>query len=172
MHYGIVDNHHWVSGRQFLDAVAIGLDLTGPGRDHGELRRLPRRRAWARSCHRRDFSCRVTSSSSCPVVWSALPEAPTRAGFVEGATARLRAAIAGASYVLARGAITDTWTIVIYLAALGVLVRSKSTSPTSCRGGLRRALPSPEGDRVIVSCVPSLSPPSQRQRFLVWILKP
>ncbi len=38
-------------------------------------------------------------------------------------------AIAGAGYVLARRAITDTWTILIYRVALGELVRLKVSEP-------------------------------------------
>src|SRR5207253_3236108 len=30
MHHGIVDSHHWVNERQFLDAVAMGLISPGP----------------------------------------------------------------------------------------------------------------------------------------------
>jgi chromate transporter len=44
LHQGLVHDHHWLTEQQFVDAVAIGLISPGAGRDHGDLRRLPRRR--------------------------------------------------------------------------------------------------------------------------------
>src|SRR4051812_12243349 len=41
LHQGLVEDHHWLTEQQFVDAVAMGLDQPRPGRDHGRLRRLP-----------------------------------------------------------------------------------------------------------------------------------
>jgi chromate transporter len=54
---------------------------------------------------------------------------PRVQGFVKGATAAAGGAIAGASYVLARGAVTDAATIAIYVVALAVLWRFKVKEP-------------------------------------------
>jgi chromate transporter len=130
MHHGVVDTHHWVSDRQFLDAVAMGLISPGPvvimatfvGYLAGGLA----------------GAAVATAAIFVPVfVFVVIPgrwflryqRHPRLQGFVKGATAAAGGAIAGATYVLARGAIVDTATVVVYVVALGVLWRFKLPEP-------------------------------------------
>jgi chromate transporter len=130
MHHGVVDSHHWVSERQFLDAVAMGLISPGPvvimSTFVGYLAG--------------GFSGAVIATIAIfapvfffvviPGRWFLKHQKNRRVqGFVKGATAAATGAIAGASYVLARGAITDWKTILVYLAALGVLWQFKIKEP-------------------------------------------
>jgi chromate transporter len=130
MHHGVVDTHHWVSEREFLDAVAMGLISPGPvvimATFVGYLAG--------------GFAGAVVATFAIflPVYFFVVipgrwfmrhRQNPRVQGFVKGATAAAGGAIAGATYVLARGAVTDWTTVGVYLAALGVLWRWKVNEP-------------------------------------------
>ncbi len=130
MHHGVVDSYHWVTERQFLDAVAMGLISPGPvvimstfvGYLAGEM----------------SGAVIATVAIFLPVFffvvipgrWFVRHQKNRRVqGFVKGATAAAVGAIAGASYVLARGAIVDWKTILVYGIALAVLWRFNVKEP-------------------------------------------
>jgi chromate transporter len=130
MHHGVVDSHHWVTERQFLDAVAMGLISPEPvvimstfvGYLAGGV----------------TVAIIATIAIFLPVFffvvipgrWFLKHQHNRRVtGFVTGATAAAGGAIAGATYVLARGTITGAKTILVYLVALAVLWRFKVHEP-------------------------------------------
>ena len=47
-----VDKHHWMTGTQFLNAVALGQVTPGPGHAHGRRRRLRGARRRRRAARR------------------------------------------------------------------------------------------------------------------------
>jgi chromate transporter len=127
---GVVHQHHWLTQRQFLDAVAMGLITPGPvvitaafigylvGGLPGAL---------------------VATVAIFTPIWLGvvLPgrwflrhtDNPQVRAFVKGATAAAAGAIAGATVVLTRQAITDLPTIMIALVSLGLLWRFKVKEP-------------------------------------------
>ena len=98
---------HWLTERQFLDAVAVAMITPGPGRHHGRVHRLPGRGPARRDGRRaRRRSCRATcSSSSRRRTSGASPTTRSVQAFVDGVTAAATGAIAGAAFVLGRRAI-------------------------------------------------------------------
>jgi len=127
---GVVTSHHWLNNRQFLDAVAIGLITPGPvvitatfiGYLVGGL----------------TGAIVATIAIFLPIYFGVvLPgrwflrhkDNPQVKAFVRGATAAAAGAIAGATVVLTRGAVTDLTTAAIALATLGVLLRYKVKEP-------------------------------------------
>ena len=123
---GVVQQHHWLSERQFLDAVAVSLITPGPvvitvafigylvaGVQGGTLAAL---------------------GTFLPVYLSVVLLAPPFKrysgnarvkAFVSGVTAAATGALAGAVIVLGRRAITDRVTVAIALVALIVVARWK-----------------------------------------------
>jgi len=127
---GVVTGHHWLNNRQFLDAVAMGLITPGPvvitatfiGYLVGGL----------------TGAVVATIAIFLPIYFGVvLPgrwflrhkDNPQVKAFVRGATAAAAGAIAGATVVLTRGAVTDLTTAAIALATLGVLLRYKVKEP-------------------------------------------
>jgi chromate transporter len=127
---GVVAQHHWLSERQFVDAVAMGLITPGPvvitatfiGYLVGGL-----------------AGAVVATVAIFTPIWLGvvLPgrwflrhqHSPQVKAFVRGATAAAAGAIAGATIVLARQAVTDLPTVLIALASLGVLWRFRVKEP-------------------------------------------
>jgi chromate transporter len=130
LHEGVVDTYHWLTERQFLDAVAMGIITPGPvvimATFVGYLAA-----GFAGAClasfavffpvwvfnviigryflrHRRNLQVRA---------------------FVKGATAAAVGAIAGAAILLGQGAILDVVTAVVFLVALAVLYFKKLKEP-------------------------------------------
>jgi chromate transporter len=127
---GWLYQHHWLTQRQFLDAVAMGLITPGPvvitaafigylvGGFPGSLV--------------------ATVAIFTPIYLGVvLPgrwflrhkDNPQVKAFVNGATAAAAGAIAGATVVLTRQAITDLPTALIALVSLGLLWRFKVKEP-------------------------------------------
>ncbi len=133
---GVVHQHHWLTQRQFLDAVAMGLITPGPvvitatfiGYLVGGL-----------------AGALVATVAIFTPIWLGvvLPgrwflrhqHHPQVQAFVKGATAAAAGAIAGATVVLTRQAVSDLPTGLIALASLGLLWRSKVNEPLIVLGG-------------------------------------
>ncbi len=133
---GVVHQHHWLSERQFLDAVAMGLITPGPvvitatfiGYLVGGL-------AGAGVATLAIFTP-IYLGVVVPGRWFVRHRAnPQVKAFVKGATAAAAGAIAGATVVLSRQAINDVPTGVIAAVALGLLLRFKVKEPYIVLGG-------------------------------------
>jgi chromate transporter len=126
LHQGLVDDHAWLTEQQFVDAVAMGLISPGPvvimATFAGYL----------------VFGLTGAVVATIAVFLPAylLVVVPGRVirrhehhprlqGFVKGATAAAAGAIAGAAIVIAEQVLTDAWSVVIALVALGLLLQRK-----------------------------------------------
>ena len=121
---GVVQEHHWLNERQFLDAVAVAMITPGP---------VVITVAFI------GYLVQGTPGMVAAAVGVFLPvylfvviPAPyfrryggsdTIKAFVAGVTAAASGAIAGAVVVLARGAFVDPWTMLIGVTALVILTR-------------------------------------------------
>jgi chromate transporter len=127
---GVVEQHHWLTERQFLDAVSMGLITPGPVVITAAfIGYLVAGLAGA---------IVSTVAIFLPIFLGVVVPAPwflrhrdhrALRGFVKGATAAAAGAIAGATVVLAKGAIVDWRTAVIAVAALGFVLRFKNREP-------------------------------------------
>ena len=127
---GVVEQHHWLTERQFLDAVAMGLITPGPvvitATFIGYLVSGPIGAIVATL----GIFVPIYMGVVVPGRWFVRHQdrAPIQA-FVKGATAAAAGAIAGATIVLARGAIVDWPTAGIASAAMAFVLRFKSREP-------------------------------------------
>jgi chromate transporter len=123
LHQGVVVEHHWLTEDQFLDAVAMGLITPGPvvitATFIGYLVDGFRGAAIATVA----IFLPIYLGVVIPGRWFIRHrDSPRLRGFVKGATAAAAGAIAGATIVLARGAIVDLPTALIAVVALGLLL--------------------------------------------------
>lgn len=130
LHQGVVIEHHWLSERQFLDAVAVGVITPGPVVITAAFVGYLVDGFWG--------SLVSAASVFLPVYLMVLflggyiirhRERPVLRGFVKGATSAASGAIAGASVILGQGSIIDVPTAVIGLVSLLVLLRFKVPEP-------------------------------------------
>jgi chromate transporter len=131
---GVVSQHHWLTQSQFLDAVAIGLITPGPvvitaafiGYLVGGL-------AGAAVATIAIFTP-IYLGVVVPGKWFVRHQdnAQVRA-FVKGATAAAAGAIAGATIVLTRSAVTDLPTVAILAASVAFTWRFKNREPVLVR---------------------------------------
>jgi chromate transporter len=130
LHDGLVDQHHWLTEQQFVDAVAMGLISPGPvvimATFAGYL------------VYGIAGAIVATIAVFLPVyVFVVAPgryirryeQHPRLQGFVKGATAAAAGAIAGAAVVIAGQVIEDRWSIAIAVAALALLLQRRSKVP-------------------------------------------
>jgi chromate transporter len=125
--YGeLVETHHWLNDRQFLDAVAVAMITPGPVVITVAFIGYLLEGTWG--------MCVAALAVFLPVyLFVVLPapyfrkhrSQPVIKAFVEGVSAAATGAIAGAAYVLARRALVDPWTIGIAVATFLVLARFK-----------------------------------------------
>lgn len=130
LHQGVVLDHHWLTERQFLDAVAVGIITPGPvvitAAFVGYLVA--------------GFLGAITAATGVflPVYLFVLfvgryivryREHPALKGFVKGATAAASGAIAGATVILGQGSIIDMPTAAIGVVSLLLLWRWKLPEP-------------------------------------------
>jgi chromate transporter len=127
---GVVHQHHWLTERQFLDAVAMGLITPGPvvitaGFIGYLVGGLP-------------GSIAATVAIFTPIYLGVIVPGPwflrhrdnaQVKAFVKGATAAAAGAIAGATVVLTRQAVVDIPTGIIAVGCLGLLWRFKIKEP-------------------------------------------
>ena len=123
---GVVQQHHWLTDRQFLDAIAVAMITPGPAVITVAFIGYLVRGFWGMSV--------AAIGVFLPVYLFVVLLAPyfrrhssqpKIKAFVEGVTAAATGAIAGAAIVLARRALVDGWTIAMGLVTLLVLVRWK-----------------------------------------------
>jgi chromate transporter len=127
---GVVEQHHWLTERQFLDAVAIGLITPGPVVITATfIGYLAGGFAGAAIATVAIF-VPIYLGVVVPGGWFVRhKDSPRLQGFVKGATAAAAGAIAGATVVLTKGAIVDWPTAGIALASIGFLLRFRNREP-------------------------------------------
>jgi len=125
LHAGLVDDHRWLTERQFVDAVAMGLISPGP---------VVIMATFA------GYLVYGIVGAIVATVFVFLPALllvvipgplirrhenhPRLQGFIKGATAAAAGAIAGASIVIAGDVIDSSWSIVIGLIGLALLLQT------------------------------------------------
>jgi len=130
LHQGVVLNHQWLTERQFLDAVAIGIITPGPVVITAAFVGYLVAGFWG--------ALTAATGVFLPVYLFVLfigryiiryREHPALKGFVKGATAAASGAIAGATVILAQGSIIDLPTAAIGSLSLLVVWRWKIPEP-------------------------------------------
>jgi chromate transporter len=127
---GVVAQHHWLTRREFLDAVAMGLITPGPvvitATFIGYLVSGPLGAGVATLA----IFLPIYLGVVVPGRWFVRhQDRPAVQAFVKGATAAAAGAIAGATIVLTRGAVVDWPTAGIALGALAFVLRFKNKEP-------------------------------------------
>ncbi len=127
---GVVEQRHWLTERQFLDAVAMGLITPGPVVITATfIGYLVGGYAGALVATVAIF-VPIYAGVVLPGRWFVRHKgSPRLRGFVKGATAAAAGAIAGATVVLARGAIVDWPTAGIAVCGLAFVLRFKNREP-------------------------------------------
>jgi chromate transporter len=127
---GVVEQHHWLTERQFLDAVAIGLITPGPVVITATfIGYLVGGFAGAAVATVAIF-VPIYLGVVVPGGWFVRHRnSPRLRGFVKGATAAAAGAIAGATVVLSRGAIVDWPTAGIAVVSLAFVLRFRNREP-------------------------------------------
>jgi chromate transporter len=123
---GVVREHHWLTDRQFLDAVAVAMITPGPvvitvafiGYLVAGVRGMTAAAAGV------FLPVYLFVVIPAPYFRRYAREPRVRA-FVEGVTAAATGAIGGAAIVLARRALIDPWTLLLAAVTLAALVRWK-----------------------------------------------
>jgi chromate transporter len=126
LHGGVVNELHWLTERQFLDAVAVAMITPGPVViTVAFIGFLVAGFAGAVVAAAGVFlPCYLFVILPAPYYrrWAKVPQIKS---FVDGVTAAATGAIAGATWVLGRRAIFDVWTLLIAIATFVVLLRVK-----------------------------------------------
>jgi chromate transporter len=127
---GVVAQHHWLTERQFLDAVAMGLITPGPVVITAAfIGYLVGGFAGAGVATVAIFTP-IYVGVVIPARWFIRHQGnPQVKAFVKGATAAAAGAIGGATIVLTRGAVLDLRTLGILLASLLFVWRLKNREP-------------------------------------------
>ncbi len=126
---GVVKEYHWLTERQFMDAVAVAMITPGPVvitvAFIGYLVRGP----WGASLAALGVFLPVYLFVVIPSGWfKKHAKNPALNSFITGVTAAATGAIAGACVILAKRAIVDVPTAVIALSVLVVLIKTKKVS--------------------------------------------
>ncbi len=123
---GVVNEYHWLTERQFMDAVAVAMITPGPVvitvAFIGYLVRGP----WGASLAALGVFLPVYLFVVIPSGWFKRHAADPRLNaFITGVTAAATGAIAGACVLLARRAVMDVPTALIALVTLIILIKAK-----------------------------------------------
>jgi chromate transporter len=135
LHQGVVLNHRWLTERQFLDAVAVGIITPGPVVITAAFVGYLVAGFWG--------ALTAAAGVFLPVYLFVLfigryiirfREHPALKGFVKGATAAASGAIAGATVILGQGSIVDIPTAAIGIVSLLLIWRWKLPEPVLIAG--------------------------------------
>jgi chromate transporter len=126
LHGGVVEKYHWLSERQFLDAVAVAMITPGPVViTVAFIGYLVAGLLGATAAAIGVFlPCYLFVIIPAPY-FKRFASNPSIKAFVDGVTAAATGAIAGAGFVLGRRAVVDLPTILILLVTLVVLTKVK-----------------------------------------------
>ncbi len=126
LHSGVVQQFHWLTERQFLDAVAVAMITPGPVViTVGFIGYLVAGFAGAAVAAVATFlPCYLFTVIPAPHFRRLSSNLDLKA-FVEGVTAAATGAIAGAAFVLGRRALVDVTTVAIAVATFLILLRTK-----------------------------------------------
>jgi chromate transporter len=132
---GVVEQHHWLTDRQFLDAVAVAMITPGPVViTAGFIGYLVAGRWGAMAAAAGVFiPVYLVVLFVSPFFGKIAKNSQARAG-LQGVTAAATGAIAGAVYILGRHAIHDGATVLIAAVALGITLRWKVPEPLLIAG--------------------------------------
>lgn len=123
---GVVNEYHWLTERQFMDAVAVAMITPGPVVITVAFIGYLVRGVWGATLAAVGVFLPVYLFVIIPSPWfKKHAKNPWLNAFVKGVTAAATGAIAGACIVLARRTIVDVPTAIIAMATLGILLTSK-----------------------------------------------
>lgn len=127
---GVVKEYHWLTERQFMDAVAVAMITPGPVVITVAFIGYLVRGFWGATLAAVGVFFPVYLFVVLPSPWfKKHGKNPQLNAFVKGVTAAATGAIAGACVLLARRAVFDLPTTLIALSALGILVKWKVREP-------------------------------------------
>jgi len=127
---GVVQGHHWLTDRQFVDAVAVAMITPGPVViTVSFIGYLVAGFGGATAAALGVFAPVYLVVVALAPYYKRFARNPQLNAFVRGVTAAAAGAIAGAVIVLARRSIYDAPTLIIALASLGVLLKWKIPEP-------------------------------------------
>lgn len=127
---GVVQGHHWLTDRQFVDAVAVAMITPGPVViTVSFIGYLVAGFSGATAAALGVFAPVYLVVVVLAPYYNRFARNPQLHAFVQGVTAAAAGAIAGAVIVLARRSVYDAATAVIAVASLGVLLRWKIPEP-------------------------------------------
>lgn len=127
---GVVEQHHWLTSDQFLDAVAMGLITPGPVVITATFIGYLAGGVLGAVIATVAIFLPIYLGVVVPGRWFIRHQGNAQVkAFVRGATAAAAGAIAGATIVLTRQAVGDVPTAMIALASLGLLWRFKIQEP-------------------------------------------
>ncbi len=132
---GIVQGHHWLTDRQFVDAVAVAMITPGPVViTVAFIGYLVAGVAGATAAALGIFLPAYLIVVLLAPSYKRWAKNPHLNAFVRGVSAAATGAIAGAVIVLARRSVHDLPTILICLFSLAILFRWKVTEPAIIAG--------------------------------------